>query len=357
MFRFFLSTILLTTISVAFGYRYEITGTVADSTYFGKELTLTDVTIPKKDNLFVVIDSCQCDQHGNFVFSGEYDKDDIAVIGARYEIPGGVRTDYIGTLIMADGHTEMDMAAKAPVPRTRADEHLRKLIVDSKKLAEKVRDKQMDMTTYRNSVSEICKKTIDTDSDNPAGQYALYFLSNFIDKNDWFAMFMAAPDYLQQYAPSIDLAETIAVAMQTEKGKKFIDVKGIGLDGQPLSLSDIAGKGKITIVDFWASWCRPCLDEISSTLKPLYLKYGSDGRVSFVGIGVNDKTENLRSCAERFDIKWPIITDPTVFPGEIYGFNSIPFIVVIGADGKIVARGVRGNQLVSLIDDLLKSQN
>lgn len=354
MLRLFICTLLLSLVSAAFAFRYEITGTVADSAYYGKELTLTDVTIPKKNNVFVVIDSCQCDQNGSFVFSGEYDKDDIAVIGVRYEIPGGVRTDYIGTLILADGHTEMDMESKAPLPRTRADEHLRKLIVDSKKLADMVREHKMDLTTYRNSVSEICKKTIETDSNNPAGQYALFFLSNFIDKKEWFEMFMNAPDYLQQYSPSIDLAENVAASMRSDIGKKFTDIKGTGFDGKPLSLSDVAGKGKITIVDFWASWCRPCLDEINATLKPLYLKYGADERVNFIGIGVNDKTDNLRNCAERFDIRWPIITDPTVFPGELYGFNSIPFIVVIDADGNIVARGVRGNQLVGLIDDMLK---
>lgn len=77
-------------------------------------------------------------------------------------------------------------------------------------------------------------------------------------------------------------------ATATDKGAMFKDIEWRSVDGKISKLSDYVGKGKYVLVDFWASWCGPCRQEASTTLKPVYEKYGSDQRFEFLGVATWD---------------------------------------------------------------------
>ncbi len=105
--------------------------------------------------------------------------------------------------------------------------------------------------------------------------------------------------------------------------------------GTARAMSDY--RGKVVIVNFWATWCVPCVQEI-----PAFSKAHADagGRVLFVGLGI-DSPSNIVAFAERFKPSYPLVAAGAGGTDLIRAFGNpsgaLPFTVVLGADGRIVA--------------------
>jgi len=105
------------------------------------------------------------------------------------------------------------------------------------------------------------------------------------------------------------------------------------MNNRSVKLADF--KGKVLVVDFWATWCGPCKLEIPGFIE-MQAKYGPRG-LQFVGIQVEDKPELLKPFVDEFKINYPVLLgsereDVQDAFGPMYG---IPVTVVIGRDGKI----------------------
>jgi thiol-disulfide isomerase/thioredoxin len=140
---------------------------------------------------------------------------------------------------------------------------------------------------------------------------------------------------------------------ETSAGKMFIDftIENGNKDGSPASLSDYAGKGKYVLVDFWASWCTPCRME-TPVIAEVYNKYKGD-KFEVVSVAVWDERENTLAAIKEDGSTWPQILDAQTIPTEIYGIQGIPHIMLIGPDGTILARDLRGNKLKAKIDEVM----
>jgi thiol-disulfide isomerase/thioredoxin len=140
---------------------------------------------------------------------------------------------------------------------------------------------------------------------------------------------------------------------QTEEGQLFTDftIENGNPDGSPVSLSDYVGKGKYVLVDFWASWCGPCIAE-SPTIAEVYKKYAGD-RFDVLGIAVWDEREATLKAIREHGLTWPQILDAQKIPTEVYGINGIPHIILFGPDGTILARNLRGDTLKTKIAEVM----
>ncbi len=108
------------------------------------------------------------------------------------------------------------------------------------------------------------------------------------------------------------------------------------LDGNPVRLADL--RGRPVIVNFWASWCGPCVEEFPLLLEAAE-RHEDDG-LAIVGIVYQDRSEAARSFMERNGATWPATMDPGERVASAYGILAPPETFFIGRDGTIVARQI-----------------
>ena len=122
--------------------------------------------------------------------------------------------------------------------------------------------------------------------------------------------------------------------------------------GEKVNLSDF--KGKVLVVDFWASWCGPCRKEIP-TMKEFYKKY-SKKDVEFLSISIDQKRDAWLKAKADEQMPWPQawVQDGGIKVMETYQFSGIPYIIVLDKEGKIFRKHVRGEEIRKAVDEALK---
>ncbi|KQS28029.1 TlpA disulfide reductase family protein [Dyadobacter sp. Leaf189] len=119
--------------------------------------------------------------------------------------------------------------------------------------------------------------------------------------------------------------------------------------GNALKLSDF--KGKYVFIDFWGTWCGPCVEDLPA-LREIY-KETDKQRIQFVGIVGEDSRERLDRFLRKNQLEWPqILSDSVNKLVETYNIQSYPTTVLIGPDGRVAARDLRGNALREKLRDI-----
>jgi len=120
------------------------------------------------------------------------------------------------------------------------------------------------------------------------------------------------------------------------------------LEGKPLSVSNY--KGKIVMIDFWATWCGPCRGEIPNVVKA-YQKYHDKG-FEVIGVSLDQDKEALTKFIKENQMTWPQYFDGKGWQNEVstkYGVNSIPASYLLDKEGKIIASELRGEELEAAV--------
>jgi cytochrome c biogenesis protein CcmG/thiol:disulfide interchange protein DsbE len=128
------------------------------------------------------------------------------------------------------------------------------------------------------------------------------------------------------------------------------------LDGGSITLSDL--KGKVVMIDFWASWCTPCRQE-APVLAQVYKEYQGRG-VEFIGISIWDRPSDAQDYIQRFGITYPSGLDSEGTILVDYAVRGIPEKFFIDAQGRLVKRFIGPSKVEGLreiLDQMLAGQN
>ena len=161
---------------------------------------------------------------------------------------------------------------------------------------------------------------------------------------------------MQEHPTMVEIKDYVAKKLLTEPGQSYVDFSQPTAGGEPLSLSSAIENpaNKYVLLDFWASWCGPCMGEVPA-LKETYAAYHDKGFEIF-GVSLDNDKERWMGAVEKNGMNWIHVSDLQGWQNAAAaenGVRSIPANFLIDSEGKIVATGLRGDDLKAKIAELL----
>ncbi len=205
-------------------------------------------------------------------------------------------------------------------------------------------------------------KAVALNNDNILAVYALSSASSLMKDKDVLRIINKLSPHLQEHEYIVALKQAVEAKVNTAEGKMFVDfevdhIYNLAKDGTPLTkkvkFSEYVGKGKYVVVDFWAPWCGPCIAEIPNLIE-IYKKHKGD-KFDMLSVAVWERQGpkvTLDTIKDK-GLTWQQITNAQDIPTKLYGIEGIPHIMIVGPDGTIISRGIRGEELAEKVEDLL----
>jgi thiol-disulfide isomerase/thioredoxin len=131
-------------------------------------------------------------------------------------------------------------------------------------------------------------------------------------------------------------------------GAKFPDFNEKDVTGKPLSIAN--DKGKVVLIDFWATWCAPCRAELPYVLAT-YSKYHDKG-FEIIGISLDQDQAKLTNFTKSMNMTWPQFFDGQGWGNKLavkYGIESVPATYLLDGEGKIIGKDLRGEELQAAV--------
>lgn len=211
-----------------------------------------------------------------------------------------------------------------------------------------IQDKSMQMASTH---SERVKQTI-KDMD---GSFASLAAVMMIDPKTDFEFLDSLITGLDEKYPNtkviVSLKQQLDEMRTLSVGQPAPEIALPNPDGEIIKLSDL--KGKYVLIDFWAGWCKPCREENPNVVR-LYHQYKDKGFEVF-GVSLDRTREAWVKAIEEDGLEWAQVSDLQYFNSEAaatYQINAIPATYMVGPDGNIIAKDLRGPSLESKLKEL-----
>lgn len=308
-------------------------------------------------------------EDGQFTMEGETDSVVMAMIySAR-------RNDVNANFFVEPGKIEVSLSSipgKSRVSGTKCNDQWQ-VLNDSvtaigtriNHIAERIYGQQVGKEEQERGMAEIEKlndyfgelliKTTERNIKNEFGYFLLtYYPKEFIDDDNRTRLIQLLPDEMRQRPLVKQIEATIKKAKETAEGGTLPDFKQQTPDGTVVSIREEIAKNKLTIIDFWASWCVPCCQEMPFMIQ-LYEAYQAKG-LGFVGVSLDSNEADWTTAIKKLSLPWTQMSDLQGWDNaaaKMFDITSIPHTIVVDQKGKILRRGLRGQQLSDFVEEQL----
>jgi len=202
------------------------------------------------------------------------------------------------------------------------------------------------------ALGELLKTTCKENADNKLSVAAIMMFGGDVD-------FSVLNEVLPDDAPYAShpiMAQIIQYKnsmSQRMPGSALKDIAIPDANGKMHKLSEYVGKGKVVLVDFWASWCGPCCKEMPNVVAA-YDKYKSKG-FEVVGVSLDQKKDAWLAAVKRLGMTWPQLSDLKGWKCEaakLYGVDAIPSNILFDKDGNVIATDLTGAALQNKLKEI-----
>ncbi|MBQ7539808.1 MAG: AhpC/TSA family protein [Bacteroidaceae bacterium] len=330
-----------------------------------QDYTITGVAPQGENSVYLrnlstdVVDSAEVGEKGEFSFSGNAAGKHFAAVILGSDVQQQM-------LVFLEGNVKVDMVNKDVTGNTE-NEGLNAWQKKEKAMAGVIQEKMKRLSEYQQNGQEppaelvedlratYTKVTGDLGAeakvvlaDNTDKRYPAYVLASMyslVDQDFVVDLQQRNPVYMQE-----ELAQGVVKQIEGWKrqqvGKMFTDIEMADTAGVMHKLSEYVGKGNYVLIDFWASWCGPCMKEVPNVIAA-YEKYHPKG-FDIVGLSLDNSADAWKGAIVRKQLPWHNLSDLQGWKNEaaqLYGVTAIPQTLLIAPDGTIAANGLHGEGL------------
>ena len=303
--------------------------------------------------------------NGKFEFKGVADSVQIAAIALGKTFcqfflePGEIKVDLkLGQMTFALG-TPNNNAYESFMSDMKALEDEYSEIARSAQNAELTDAQREEIKAQMGSFEEKFYQAIKNSiSDNTTNDFGLYNLCNYYSMYEPQELAVLLDEFMVTFPTNARLQmikQRNDLVLETATGKQFKDFEMADTEGDMHKLSEYIAANKVTLVDFWASWCGPCRAEMPA-VKAAYEAYKNKG-FGIVGVSLDNNKEAWTAAIANLGMEWAHLSDLKGWNCEgakLYGVNSIPATVLVAQDGTILARNLRGEAIQEKLAEILK---
>lgn len=353
---------------------FEIAGTIDESVNGSK------VFLQKQDGMFGQPVDTAVVENGKFTFEGNSDEPGLRFL--TFEKLKDGRVDFIlenGTINIEVNKDSLPLSKRSGTSNNDQlnDYYFKALPVRQQMMNfKKVHSKEMmeaqksnDTAAQRKLVKEFQQvgKSLEKQADdflkmNPDSYLSLLIVRSMAPPAKSIAEIRKAFDALnpklkkskegQEFEKMLLQAEGKDTPAKNAAGKPATNFTAPNPEGKKISLNDI--KGKVTIIDFWASWCKPCRME-NPKVVALYNELHKDG-LEIIGVSLDKDAASWKKAIADDKLAWNHVSNLKYWDEPIaktYGVESIPATFVVDASGNIVAKDLHGEALRAKVKELL----
>lgn len=210
--------------------------------------------------------------------------------------------------------------------------------------------KSKEMKALGDKIIDATRAAINQNITNAVGVHLLKSRFYYLSAEDLIPLMPQIPAAYDNDETIIHIKDDVERMKATAAGREFTDFEMQTPEGKTVKLSDYVGKGKVVLVDFWASWCSSCRREMPNLVEA-YAKY-KNKNFEIVGISLDQSADAWQEATKVLNMTWP-----QFWNGEgpkLYAIVGIPHTVLIDGKGTIIARGLHGDELQDKLAEVIK---